>query len=130
MKHDLTLKVRDLKFSVLNGVPTSNRCFIARKFGESSEAGTQMTGIIPGAPAGGIKWHIINWNAERCHVRGLQMHIAKTICKIVGLSHKDSLLKCSSRMTGNCHVRFLGGNGAERPLTYPVRKSNIAIIFK
>ncbi len=25
-------------------------------------------------------------------------------------------------MTGNCHVQFLGGNEAERPLTYPIQK--------
>jgi hypothetical protein len=29
-------------------------------------------------------------------------------------------LKCLSRMSGNYHVRFLGGKGAEKPLTYPV----------
>ncbi len=50
MKHDLTLKVRDSSFSILNGVPTSNRSFIAREFEESSKVGTQMTGVKPGAP--------------------------------------------------------------------------------
>jgi len=45
MKHDLTLKGRDSDFSILKGVPTSNRCFIAREFLESSKAGTQMTGL-------------------------------------------------------------------------------------
>ena len=37
-----------------------------------------------------------------------------------GPPHKGCLLRCLSRMTGNCHVRFLGGKGAERPLTYPI----------
>jgi hypothetical protein len=80
MKHDSTLKVRDSNFSILNGVPTSNRCFIAREFGESLKAGGQMTGVTPGAPAGDpIKWHTINWEATRGHVRRLQMRIAKAV---------------------------------------------------
>jgi len=79
MKHDLTLKVRDSQFSTLKGVPTSNRCFVAREFGESSKAGTQMTGVMPGAPAGDIKWHTIHWNVAQCHVRRLQMRIAKAV---------------------------------------------------
>ncbi len=29
-------------------------------------------------------------------------------------------LECLSRLRGNFHARFLGGKGAERPLTYPV----------
>jgi len=29
-------------------------------------------------------------------------------------------LRCLSRMRGNSHVRFLGGKGAEKPLTYPI----------
>jgi Type II secretion system (T2SS), protein G len=39
-------------------------------------------------------------------------------------------------MTGNCHVRFLGGNGVERPLTYPIARENnmankkrLAVVF-
>jgi hypothetical protein len=28
-------------------------------------------------------------------------------------------LECPSRVMGNYHARFLGGKGAERPLTYP-----------
>jgi RNA-directed DNA polymerase len=80
MKHDLTLKVRDSKFSILNGVPTSNRCFIAREFEESSKVGTQMTGVKPGAPTGdATKWHTIIWDAVRRHVRRLQMRIAKAV---------------------------------------------------
>ena len=80
MKHDSTLKVRDSNIPILKGVPTSNRCFIAREFGESSKAGTQMSGAKPGAPAGdAVKWHTINWEAARGHVRRLQMRIAKTI---------------------------------------------------
>jgi hypothetical protein len=31
-------------------------------------------------------------------------------------------------MMGNYHVRFLGGKGAERPLTYPVLKEYILIL--
>ncbi|MGA1871918.1 MAG: reverse transcriptase N-terminal domain-containing protein [bacterium] len=29
--------------------------------------------------SGAIKWHAINWNAVRCHVRRLQMRIAKAV---------------------------------------------------
>ena len=80
MKHDSTLKVRDSSLSIPKRVPTSNWCFIAREFGESLKAGTQMSGVKPGAPAGGlIKWHTINWDAERGHVRRLQMRIAKAV---------------------------------------------------
>ncbi len=31
--------------------------------------------------------------------------------------------KCLSRITGNCHVRFLGGKGGGMPLTYPISKN-------
>lgn len=80
MKHDLTLKDRDTKFSILNGVPTSNRCFIAREIEESLEVGTQMTGVKPDAPTGdATKWHAIIWDAARRHVRRLQMRIAKAV---------------------------------------------------
>jgi RNA-directed DNA polymerase len=80
MKHDSTPKVRDSNFSTPKGVPTSNRCFIAREFGESSKAGGQMSGAKPGAPAGDpIKWHTVNWDAARGHVRRLQMRIAKAV---------------------------------------------------
>ena len=41
---------------------------------------------------------------------------------MAGSLPKGDLEKGLSRMTGNCHVRFLGGKGAERPLPYPVRK--------
>jgi len=80
MKHDLTLKVQKSNFLIPNRVLTSNRCFIAREFEESSETGTQMTGFIPGAPVGGvIKWHTIIWEAVRRHIRRLQMRIAKAV---------------------------------------------------
>jgi hypothetical protein len=36
-----------------------------------------------------------------------------------GALPKGVLWKCLSRMRGNSQVRFLGGKGAERPLTYP-----------
>ena len=49
MKHDSTLKGR---FLALNGVLTSNRCFIAREFEESLNVGKQMMGEQPGAPTG------------------------------------------------------------------------------
>ena len=29
-------------------------------------------------------------------------------------------MKCLSRMTGNCHVRFLGGKAVVTPLTQPI----------
>jgi len=35
--------------------------------------------------------------------------------RITGHPNKVCLCKCLSRMTGNCHVRFLGGPGAVRP---------------
>ncbi len=80
MKHDLTLKDRNSDFSILKGAPTSNRCFVAREFGESSKVGTQMTGVKPGAPAGdAVKWHTIIWEDVRRHVRRLQMRIAKAV---------------------------------------------------
>ena len=34
--------------------------------------------------------------------------------------------KCLSRMSGNYHVRFLGGKGAVKPLTYPVLPCQLA----
>jgi len=34
---------------------------------------------------------------------------------IVGHLNKGCFCKCLSRMTGNCHVRFLGGAGVVRP---------------
>lgn len=77
MKHDSTLKDRNSKFSMLNRVPTSNRCFIAR---ESLKVGTQMTGVMPGASTGdAIKWQTIIWEAIRRHIRRLQMRIAKAV---------------------------------------------------
>ena len=30
-------------------------------------------------------------------------------------------MKCLSRMTGNCHVRFLGGKAVVTPLTQPIQ---------
>ena len=32
-------------------------------------------------------------------------------------------MKCLSRMTGNCHVRFLGGKAVVTPLTQPITSS-------
>ena len=31
-------------------------------------------------------------------------------------------MKCLSRMTGNCHVRFLGGKAVVTPLTQPIKE--------
>ena len=31
-------------------------------------------------------------------------------------------MKCLSRMTGNCHVRFLGGKAVVTPLTQPIMR--------
>jgi len=42
---------------------------------------------------------------------------------ISGLLHKGISLGCLSLVMGNYHAGFLGGKGAERPLTYPVRKA-------
>ena len=36
-------------------------------------------------------------------------------------------MKCLSRMTGNCHVRFLGGKAVVTPLTQPIKM--ITIIY-
>lgn len=35
-------------------------------------------------------------------------------------------MKCLSRMTGNCHVRFLGGKAVVTPLTQPIIATSIA----
>ncbi|MBU0734223.1 MAG: hypothetical protein KKG10_08745, partial [Proteobacteria bacterium] len=37
-----------------------------------------------------------------------------------GRPHKGCLLRCLSRVRRKSHARFLGGNGVERPLTYPI----------
>jgi hypothetical protein len=34
------------------------------------------------------------------------------------------LRECLSRMSGNYHVRFLGGKGSAKTLTYPVDEIN------
>lgn len=68
------------------------------------------------------KWSSINWKEAQREVRRLQMRIAKAVNNTVGLPHKGCLLRCLSCMRGNSHVQFLGGKGAERPLTYPIYK--------
>jgi hypothetical protein len=42
-----------------------------------------------------------------------------TVRRAVGMAG----VRCLSRVTGNCHARFLGGKGAATPLTYPVTAS-------
>ena len=59
-------------------VPTSERCFIAREFGESLKMGKQMTVTKTGAPGEFTKgWRAIDWQKARTEVRRLQMRIAK-----------------------------------------------------
>jgi len=53
-------------------------------------------------------------NAWQSHAHGVLRGITG------GASHREVLSECLSRMMGNYHVRFLGGKGAVRPLTYPV----------
>ena len=112
MEHDLTLKDRNSKLSMLNRAPTSNKCFIARESGESLKVGTQMTGVIPGASTGdAIKLHTIIWKDVRRHVRRLQRRIAKAVSdnevKQPGCLTVAAYRKRLSRMTGNCHVLVL-----------------------
>ena len=38
-------------------------------------------------------------------------------------------MKCLSRMTGNCHVRFLGGKAVVTPLTQPIDDQMIRLGF-
>jgi len=82
MKYDSSLKVTVVCHPGLKGLLTSDRCFIAREFGESSQMGKQMTVPATGAPIGKAKsWASINWNTARAIVRRLQMRIAKAISK-------------------------------------------------
>ena len=60
-------------------MPTSDRCSVAREFGEPSKMGKQKTASA-GAPRGdAVKWHRIDWNLARREVRRLQMRIAKAV---------------------------------------------------
>jgi hypothetical protein len=58
--------------------PTSERCFIAREFGESLERGKHMTVDKTGAPGDITKgWRAIDWHKARREIRRLQMRLAK-----------------------------------------------------
>ncbi len=41
------------------------------------------------------------------------------VCIRGGNSHKENLLRCLSRVTGNCHARFLGGESGRKPRDLP-----------
>ena len=57
---------------------TSNRCFVAREFEESSKVRTQMTAPWAGALTDDAKqWSAIDWQEAWRQVRRLQMRIAK-----------------------------------------------------
>ena len=59
-------------------LPTSNRCFVAREFEESSKVRTQMTAPWAGALTDDAKqWSAIDWQEAWRQVRRLQMRIAK-----------------------------------------------------
>ena len=60
------------------GLPTSNRCFVAREFEESFKVRTQMTAPRAGALTDDAKqWSAIDWQEAWRQVRRLQMRIAK-----------------------------------------------------
>jgi hypothetical protein len=62
-----------------NGVPTSDRCSVAREVGEPSKVGRQMTAQA-GAPTDDAhKWDGIDWDRARREVRRLQLRIAKAV---------------------------------------------------
>ena len=79
MQYSSTLKAETTAWP--NGVLTSNRCFIAREFEESSKMRTQM--MVPQGTGALIndakRWQSIDWNAARREVRRLQMRIAKAV---------------------------------------------------
>jgi len=66
-----------------NGAPTSDRCFGAREFEESSQRGKQMTSRLKrdGAPRGrdARAWNAIDWQHAQRQVRRLQMRIAQAV---------------------------------------------------
>ncbi len=61
--------------------------------------------------------------AAKRRVRRPRMRIAKVVQSITVPPTKGCILRGLSRVTGNFHARFLGGNGAARPLPYPVQQS-------
>ena len=65
-----------------------------------------VTGTVPQGP---LDWDAINWRQVERSVRGLQVRIAKAMRVTVIAGSREGALKGLSRMTGNCHVRFLGG---------------------
>jgi hypothetical protein len=129
-------------------VLTSKRYFIAREFGESSKMRKHMTScmaeMMRSSISRKVSWHSIDWKRARrkpLYAGVWQIFLATPACKgckaiactfcqtdetsivlrlTVGQPCKGCLLKCLSCMTGNCHVQFLGGNRAERPVTYPI----------
>jgi RNA-directed DNA polymerase len=62
-------------------VLTSKWYFIARKFGESSEMGTQMIRYngVRSSTSTDNTWRSIDWQKARREVRRLQMRIAKAV---------------------------------------------------
>src|SRR3990172_8559825 len=97
----------------MKGVPTSDRCSVARESGEPSQMGTQKTASAGAPRDDATKWARVDWARARREVRRLQVRIAKAVTPWLheqgtqaGLPNKGSLLECLSRMMGNYHVRF------------------------
>ena len=87
------------------------------------QTGKQMAVALPKAFGQGNKTGAPVSKSRNAGALRLQMSIAKImvwIHTLIGSSHQDGLNGCLSRMMGNYHVRFLGGKGAVRLLTYPV----------
>jgi hypothetical protein len=72
-----------------------------------------MTAIIAGASSTDANnWNQVNWKAVDACVYRMQVRIAKSIqLELDGWVVRYRPLKGLSRMMGNYHVRFLGGEG-------------------
>jgi hypothetical protein len=89
------------------------------------QMGKQMAVALPKAFKGqGHKTGAPVGKSRNAGAKRLQIGIAKRIVwihSIIGSSHQGDFNGCLSRMRGNFHVRFLGGKGAVRLLTYPIQ---------
>jgi hypothetical protein len=72
-----------------------------------------MTAIIAGASSTDANnWNQVNWKAVDASEYRMQVCIAKSIqLELDGWDVRYRPLKGLSRMMGNYHVRFLGGEG-------------------
>jgi hypothetical protein len=69
------------------------------------------------APSG-VAWHDINWADVHRQVRGLQTRIVKATQEVKPGAERR-LCRDLSRVQGNLHARFLGGDGAAMRCLYP-----------